>query len=177
MLARNKFLDSIGKKAAVYYNEISKGESFDASYLPSVEIKNDNYELENIEQAFEDKILRNKERERILQAAMVGPHRDDAEFCIRQYPARTHGSQGELRCAAIALKLAVFDYLMKIKGKKPILLLDDIFAELDDERKDMLVTLFENFGQIFITAVFTGTMIYKWKINNTYYAGAGDVEQ
>ncbi|RKX27170.1 MAG: hypothetical protein DRP46_10165 [Candidatus Zixiibacteriota bacterium] len=152
MLSRREFLDKVASTAAENYARISGGQGFDLHYKPSVRIENDDWSMGNIEDIFASKLRRYRERERIMQTSMVGPHRDEVEFVIRALPARSHGSQGELRTAAVSLKLAVFEYLKKIRGIKPVLLLDEIFAELDPGRKEMLVELFGDFGQIFLTS-------------------------
>lgn len=152
MLARKEFIDAVALSAAENYSRIAVGQKFEMKYKPSIKIDNDDWSAENIETQFANKLRRYHERERILQTSMAGPHRDDIEFAIRDLPARSHGSQGELRTAAVSVKLAVFDYLKKIRGVKPVLLLDEIFAELDPGRKEMLVELFGEFGQIFLTS-------------------------
>jgi DNA replication and repair protein RecF len=139
-------LDEVGRDAAEHYNKISGGQKLTTVYKPSVRIDDG-----TIERNFAEKLVRYKERERLLQTCLVGPHRDEVEFFIRGFPARSHGSQGEIRTAAVSLKLAVFDYLKAIRRVTPILLLDEIFAELDADRVGMLVELFGRFGQIFLT--------------------------
>jgi len=151
MHTRLNFIKNISEFAMKYYDKISGAHKFSAQYRPSVALDNDDFNIDEIATAFELKLARYKERERIMQTSLVGPHRDDIEFIIRDYPARTHASQGELRTAAIALKLAVFDYIKENRGRTPVLLLDEIFAELDKERRDMLIESFNNFGQVFIT--------------------------
>lgn len=69
----------------------------------------------------------------------VGPHRDELELTIAGLPARTHGSQGEQRSMVLALRLAVHDVVAEAIGSSPVLLLDDVFSELDDARSDALV--------------------------------------
>jgi DNA replication and repair protein RecF len=64
----------------------------------------------------------------------VGPHRDELELHIGSLPARTHASQGEQRSLALALRLAVHDALTESTGSPPVLLLDDVFSELDPHR-------------------------------------------
>lgn len=152
MLARKAYLDAIAESAAKNYAVISRGQNLNLEYRPSVKIDNDDWSETAIQDHFAAKLRRYHERERAMQTAMVGPHRDDIDFSIRNLPARSHGSQGELRTSAVSLKLAVFDYLRKVRGVKPVLLLDEIFAELDPGRKEMLVELFGEFGQIFLTS-------------------------
>jgi len=83
--------------------------------------------------------------------SLVGPHRDDLAIEIGGYPARTHASQGEMRTAAIALKLAVYQLLAARRGALPLLLLDEIFAELDDRRIGALLAELAEFQQLFLT--------------------------
>jgi DNA replication and repair protein RecF len=69
----------------------------------------------------------------------VGPHRDDVELRIGGLPARTHASQGEQRSLALALRLAAHHVLTDVTGSAPVLLLDDVFSELDPDRSDALL--------------------------------------
>ncbi len=151
ILARRDFLERLSEKTALFYEKISGGDSLSLNYKSSV-----GFEMgataEEIANNFREKLNRYRERERIMQSSMVGPHRDEIEILIGDYPARTHASQGELRTAAISLKLAVFEYLKAVRKIRPILLLDEIFAELDVNRQEMLVDLFGDFGQLFLTS-------------------------
>jgi DNA replication and repair protein RecF len=69
----------------------------------------------------------------------VGPHRDDVELRIGGLPARTHASQGEQRSLALALRLASHQVITEVTGSPPVLLLDDVFSELDPARGDALL--------------------------------------
>jgi DNA replication and repair protein RecF len=69
----------------------------------------------------------------------VGPHRDDVDLRIGGMPARTHASQGEQRSLALALRLAAHHVITDVTGSAPILLLDDVFSELDPDRSDALL--------------------------------------
>jgi len=69
----------------------------------------------------------------------VGPHRDDVGLTIAGLPARTHASQGEQRTLALALRLAMHEVVAEVAGSPPILLLDDVFSELDPVRTAALV--------------------------------------
>ncbi len=152
MKARIDFLATVGPIALRHYQKISGGQTLATAYQPSVTLEEGVAEVEIISAAFRGKLHQYRQRERIMQTSMVGPHRDDIEFLIRDFPARSHGSQGELRSAAVSLKLAVYEYLKSIKNVSPVLLLDEIFAELDGDRKEMLVELFGDFEQIFLTS-------------------------
>jgi DNA replication and repair protein RecF len=71
--------------------------------------------------------------------SLVGPHRDDVVLTIGELPARTHGSQGEQRSLALALRLASHAVVTTAVGEPPLLLLDDVFSELDETRAGALV--------------------------------------
>ena len=71
--------------------------------------------------------------------SLVGPHRDDVELAIGGLPARTHASQGEQRSLALALRLAAHRVVTAAAGSPPVLLLDDVFSELDPGRSDALL--------------------------------------
>ncbi|MDH3322855.1 MAG: DNA replication and repair protein RecF [Flavobacteriaceae bacterium] len=93
------------------------------------------------------------EKDRLVQYTSVGVHKDDLAFKINGYPIKKIGSQGQQKSFLIALKLAQFDFLKMQSEGKPILLLDDIFDKLDEDRVGQLIELVNasNFGQIFIS--------------------------
>lgn len=95
----------------------------------------------------------NLAKDRALQYTSVGIHKDDLSFEIDEHPIKKYGSQGQQKTFLVALKLAQFDF-MKLQAKvKPILLLDDIFDKLDENRVTHIVQLVneDTFGQIFIS--------------------------
>ncbi len=71
----------------------------------------------------------------------VGPHRDDLEWSLDRLPARTHASQGNQRCLSLALRLALHETMTEAGGEPPLLLLDDVFSELDATRQAQLLEL------------------------------------
>ncbi len=73
------------------------------------------------------------------QSTGIGPHRDDISFYINDIDVRTYGSQGQQRTAALSLKLAEIELVKQIIRDNPILLLDDVMSELDNNRKDYLL--------------------------------------
>lgn len=102
---------------------------------------------------FEALLNNSIEKDKLLQYTSVGIHRDDLLYSIDEHPIKKFGSQGQQKSYLIALKLAEFDFL-KIQSKlTPILLLDDIFDKLDENRVSLIIRLVnhENFGQLFIT--------------------------
>lgn len=92
-------------------------------------------------------------KDRAFQYSTVGVHKDDLELKLNGYPVKKYGSQGQQKSYLIAMKLAQYDYIKKIKNVDPLLLLDDIHDKLDEARVKQLMELVssEHFGQIFIT--------------------------
>ena len=83
------------------------------------------------------------------QATGRGPHRDELLMTLDGMPARTHASQGEQRCVALALRLAAHELATSRFGEPPVLLLDDVFSELDDKRSALLAERLP-FGQVLL---------------------------
>ncbi len=93
--------------------------------------------------------------ERSRRVTLVGPHRDDLVIAVSGQPARTFASQGQQRSVALALRLAEAAFLQAVLGEKPVLLLDDVFSELDQRRRDALLDILrpaESGYQTFVTA-------------------------
>ncbi len=92
-------------------------------------------------------------KDRMLQYTSVGTHKDDLSFKIEGHPVKKFGSQGQQKSYLIALKLAQFDFMKKVSGTTPLLLLDDIFDKLDENRVTQIIELVnnKNFGQLFIS--------------------------
>jgi len=97
--------------------------------------------------------IRTRQRDLILGWTSQGPHKDDLDMRLGEYPLKQVGSQGQQRTFVLAMKLAQALYLADSTGEAPILLLDDIFDRLDSERVERIVAMVqgEQFGQIFIT--------------------------
>ena len=93
------------------------------------------------------------EKDRAARYTTHGIHKDDLELLISGYPLKKFGSQGQQKSFVVTVKLAQFDYTRNIKGFKPVLLFDDIFDKLDDNRVHQIIRLVSenSFGQVFIT--------------------------
>jgi DNA replication and repair protein RecF len=102
---------------------------------------------------FEQKFHDSLQQDLALQRTTKGIHRDEVNFLLNDQPLKRIGSQGQQKSFIIALKLAQYECMHKILQLKPILLLDDIFDKLDEQRIDRLVQLIvqQHFGQVFIT--------------------------
>ncbi|MEZ2190275.1 DNA replication/repair protein RecF [Corynebacterium sp. CCM 9204] len=96
-------------------------------------------------------LARNRSREIERGMSLVGPHRDDLELMLGEEPARGFASHGETWSYALALRLGVFS-LLRNDGTDPVLILDDVFAELDAARRKALVKIAMTAEQVLITA-------------------------
>lgn len=92
-------------------------------------------------------------KDRVLHYTSMGIHKDDLSFEIDHHSIKKFGSQGQQKSFLIALKLAQFEFVKKLSGQKPILLFDDIFDKLDENRVGKIVEMVNNdqFGQLFIS--------------------------
>lgn len=108
-----------------------------------------------------------RDEDKRRRLTMLGPHRDDFRIFINDVDARHFGSQGQQRTAALALKLSEVELVWQESGYYPLLLLDDVFSELDANRRRALLGLMLNRAQIFITATELGSDLAA--IKNTDY--------
>lgn len=154
----NHQLTELGSKV------FEKRDSFLKEFIPIFKerykvISNNNEEVNLIYKSdlFKDSLnnllVKTLKKDRTLQFTSAGVHKDDLSFEIEQYSIKKFGSQGQQKSFLIALKLAQFDFIKSHSGINPILLLDDIFDKLDEQRVAQIITLVENenFGQLFIT--------------------------
>lgn len=111
------------------------------------------YESQLLDNDFGRLLKKTVEKDRVLERTTTGIHKDDLQFSIHGMPMKKFGSQGQQKSFLIALKLAQYTYLYQQKKFKPLLLLDDIFDKLDDNRVTKLMQMVSNhdFGQVFIT--------------------------
>lgn len=150
-IRRATFVRQLKISSAPFYREISEGEAFDLRYAPEIEVDAECDDLSTARGAFAKQLERNRDREMAQKTSVVGPHRDDLTISINGLPARTHGSQGQWRTAAVSLKLAIYRMLKGKRRMAPLLLLDEIFAELDERRTAALISGFAGVEQLFLT--------------------------
>ncbi|WP_310586855.1 DNA replication/repair protein RecF [Jiulongibacter sediminis] len=127
-----------------------------------------------VNQNFQEVFRKNQKRDIAANRTTKGVHKDDYIFELDGQPIKKFGSQGQRKSFVLAVKLAQFDLLEKHKSKKPLLLLDDIFDKLDDQRIAKLIEKIddETFGQVFITDARperTKRILEKVKANVSYF--------
>ncbi|MGY3779705.1 DNA replication/repair protein RecF [Isobaculum melis] len=148
---RMSFVKQLEKWAAPIHHEITQAkEVLKISYQPSVEATN----WEDVDQIFLDLMTqfeKGKKRELDQGNTLYGPHRDDLLFFVNEQNVQTYGSQGQQRTTALSIKLAEIELIHDEVGEYPILLLDDVLSELDDERQTHLLTAIQDKVQTFLT--------------------------
>ena len=135
-------------------------EALEIRYAPNVELIDDNPEA--LQKAFLEKIQQRAIVERHQGTTIVGPHRDEVEFTINNTPARQYGSQGQQRTLVLALKLAELKLIEDVIGEPPLLLLDDVLAELDLSRQNQLLDAIQDRFQTLITTTHLGSFDAQW---------------
>ncbi len=120
-------------------------------YEPSFKTGNSEKD-EMVFENFKTEIDRKYKEELRLGSTLVGPHRDEISFKINGLELRKFASQGQHKTFFVALKIGEFFYLKERCRENPILLLDDVFSELDDNRAQQMLLLIENLNQTFITS-------------------------
>ena len=140
---REKFLNEFNPLFEEYYSFLS-GNNEKVSIT---------YESQLHNSSFSELLKQSAEKDRITRYTTTGIHKDELVFTINGFPVKKFGSQGQQKSFVIAIKLAQFEFTRRVKSFKPILLFDDIFDKLDDNRVKQIIQLVSenNFGQVFIT--------------------------
>lgn len=146
---RQKFINEINQTCSEIFEDVTKLSDFKIKYLNSIEIISDDLEL--TKNKLIEKYQKNHRRELKFGSTLYGPHRDDLEFYLDVKNLKEFGSQGQQRIAVLSTKLAEIEVFKKYKGQNPILLLDDVFSELDDIKKNNLVKYLNQNIQVIIT--------------------------
>lgn len=140
---RKAFLEQFIPIFKSHYQSISQSEE-------NIDLKYES-DLNNI--GFKELLDQTLSKDRIAQFTTAGPHKEDINFIIQDQPIKKFGSQGQQKSYLIALKLAQFDFIKKQAGVTPIVLLDDVFDKLDQQRVSLIMQLVESnhFGQLFLS--------------------------
>lgn len=149
ILMRKKFIDRLNEIIPKIYEDISELSNFSIKYKCCIKI--DEYNEKNIVEKLKNISEEIKNTEIKYKTTLFGPHKDDIEFYLNNYNLKLYGSQGQQRMAILSLKLAEIEIFKKYKNTLPILLLDDVFSELDDKKKNNLLNYINENIQTIIT--------------------------
>jgi DNA replication and repair protein RecF len=150
MAARARLVEELNPLLGKAYEAVARGATRDdavLSYKPSFEVTEDG----ELEQAMLAEIARRRPDELDRGVSLVGPHRDDLICSLGEFPVKGYASHGESWSFALAMKLASYD-LLRSTGDDPVLILDDVFAELDTGRRAQLAELVSGAEQVLVTA-------------------------
>lgn len=147
-LLRRKFLDNINMFIDKIYYEIMGMQGLKIKYISNIDYFEDKTEMVD---KFREKIDKYLEKEMLYKISLIGPHRDDFIFVLNDKNIALYGSQGQLRSVILALKLSEIELFKQSGDDDPILLLDDIFSELDLDKKNNLIKYINNNIQTIIT--------------------------
>lgn len=158
ILDRAQWIEAQSDAFGAYYARISDGARARMTYRPNVSFEADGRDRAPIEDAFRAALADAREGELRRGVTLVGPHRDDVRLQLVGKDAdldlRDYGSGGQRRTAALALRLIEAETIRARQGRHPLILLDDVFAELDEGRSERILDLIdaEDTGQVVLTA-------------------------
>ncbi|MFZ0834746.1 MAG: DNA replication/repair protein RecF [Mycobacterium sp.] len=147
LAARVELVNELRPEVEKAYQLLAPGSrNADVRYRSSVEVDAGDYEA-----ALLNALGARRGAELDRGVCLVGPHRDDLELVLGDQPAKGFASHGESWCMALSLRLAAYE-LLRSEGSDPVLLLDDVFAELDDARRQALAAVAGSAEQVVLTA-------------------------
>jgi DNA replication and repair protein RecF len=175
---REKYLRKLNEKAEYIHKDITNGmEEIKFKYITSV--KN----TDNAEKELFSLLSQNRNRDFEKRMTSQGPHREDFSIFINDIDTRSFGSQGQQRTSVLSIKFASLEIIKEIIGEYPVLLLDDVLSELDDNRQKYILNSIKNIQTIITSTglkniqdfisedatvfdVKSGTITEQWFINN-----------
>lgn len=160
ILQRDAFVKKVNAISHEIHKEITNNkENLQVFYEPSVA------PCENMQDAFYEELKKNRKSDLKKRTTGKGPHKDDLRLLANDMDIRNFGSQGQQRTAALSLKLSEIKLIKEETGESPVLLLDDVLSELDQERQNYLINSLSD-TQVFITTT---------EISSEVAEGLGDI--
>ncbi len=145
---RKQFIKQVNIKLQKVYNQFCKNSKIEIKYISSFPINKD---ITIIKKELINKINNNITKEILLSQTLFGPHRDDFCFYIDNKNIKNYGSQGQQRIVMLCFKIAIFEIISEEKKESPLLLLDDVFSELDNFKKNIILEILNKNNQVIIT--------------------------
>lgn len=174
MRLRADFLNQLGEFATEIYRFLTQEkEELTLTYLPSIPLAKSEKEQKEV---FLHYLQKNREKDQQQRATKLGIQRDDWILKMNNKEAKSFASQGQQRLLILSIKLAEVEYIAQILGEYPVLLLDDVMSELDDERQMRLLQILENRVQTFITTTTLEHLEGKMKVKpKIFEVKAGEI--
>ena len=171
---RNNIINKIKENSKDFALDFNNQISLDIKYIPKIgrgidsNFFNDNPSLKDIKDKFENSLKKNHLRDIEQRTTNLGPHRDDFEIIFNGSPASITASRGQARIIALSLKLSEAKEIKELLNRNPILILDDIFSELDEVMREKVVKKIIDFDQILLTTADL-SLINKKSIKDANY--------
>jgi DNA replication and repair protein RecF len=162
MAARIGLVNELAPEVQKSYQLLAPGSRSAAiSYRASIDIEPEGSDVELLRTALLEQMARRRDAELERGVCLVGPHRDDLELRLGEQPAKGFASHGESWSMALAMRLAAYE-LLRAEGGDPVLLLDDVFAELDTARREALAAAAASAEQVLVTAAVLDDIPRDW---------------
>jgi DNA replication and repair protein RecF len=162
MAARMELVNELAPEVQKSYQLLAPGSRSAAiGYRASVDVEPDCTDVERLRAALLAGMAQRRHAELERGVCLVGPHRDDLELRLGEQPAKGFASHGESWSMALALRLAAYE-LLRAEGGDPVLLLDDVFAELDTVRREALAAAAASAEQVLVTAAVLDDIPRDW---------------
>lgn len=146
IIERQKYIKELSSLSNITHKNITLSKEYlELKYVSNVDILENKLEMEKI---YIEKLRKTSKQDIESGSTEIGPHRDDMSISINNKETKIFGSQGQQRTAVLSIKLAEVELIYLQKGSYPILLLDDVFSELDEERRKYLIESFKELQTI-----------------------------
>ena len=166
----NGIIGKLGEKA------YSSRFLFNIKYRSMVKLENDE-SIDDIKKTIFKKLNNNMEKEIALKSCFYGPHREDFTIYKDNYTVRKFGSIGEGRITSIILKKCQVEFYKQFKKVNPILLIDDVFLELDNDKRRLAKTIIDDNSQIIITTTSVKNIPDNFKYKKLFHIENGKVDK
>ena len=175
ILQRQTFIEELNQISSQIHEKITQGkETLEIQYEPNLKPEGD---VAQLFEKMKKKLSDTYKSDIYAGNTSVGPHKDDVMILVNGISARQYGSQGQQRTAALSMKLAEIYLIEKEKGEKPILLLDDVLSELDQDRQKYLIKALSE-SQLFITAAeLNPQLLASLPTGNSYLVSNGKISR
>lgn len=179
LFERRRMIAALNEQTAPLQENLSGGrEQLQIVYRPSFRV-NPEWSIQESVKHYREQLQEARRKEILQGVCLLGPHRDDLDFLVNGVNMLTYGSRGQQRTTALSAKLAELAYMRACTGEEPVLLLDDVFSELDTQRREHLLRHVLQHEQVLLTAtdlssfpqeILTQANLYKVE-NGTLSAG------
>lgn len=182
LAGRLELIADLAPHVAAHYADLAQatpkpggGNDAALAYSTAIDVTDEAVDRASLAEGLRTEMSRVRTEELDRGVSLVGPHRDDMLVTLGEMAARGYASHGESWSLALALRLAAFE-LLRADGDDPVLILDDVFAELDDMRRDRLATLVAKTEQVLVTAAVAADVPVDL-VSAHYTVGEGEVSR